>query len=168
MNWEAMGAIGEIVGAVGVIATLGYLALQIRQNSNVTRSATRQAISSLQADLGMRVAASPDLRAAIASLWGIGVLTPELDAAIRDTMYLRAFLRAFENQYHQYEEGTFDADMWIGYRETMSQFFSTPKGWQHWESSRAMYSSDFVKFIEREFIGSADAAQSGPDDPAIV
>ena len=44
MNWEAMGAIGEIVGAVGVIATLGYLAFQVRQNSNVTRSATRQAI----------------------------------------------------------------------------------------------------------------------------
>jgi hypothetical protein len=64
MNWEAMGAIGEIVSAVGVIATLGYLALQVRQNSNVTRSATRQAISSVQADLGLRMAESPDLRAA--------------------------------------------------------------------------------------------------------
>ena len=32
MNWEALGAIGEIVGAVGVILTLGYLAVQIRQN----------------------------------------------------------------------------------------------------------------------------------------
>ena len=33
MNWEALGAIGEIVGAVAVIATLAYLAVQIRQNS---------------------------------------------------------------------------------------------------------------------------------------
>jgi hypothetical protein len=33
MNWEAVGAIGEIVGAVGVIVTLGYLAVQVRQNS---------------------------------------------------------------------------------------------------------------------------------------
>ena len=33
MNWEALGAIGETVGAIGVILTLGYLALQIRQNS---------------------------------------------------------------------------------------------------------------------------------------
>jgi len=30
MNWEALGAIGEIVGAVAVIAILGYLAVQIR------------------------------------------------------------------------------------------------------------------------------------------
>jgi len=29
MNWEAIGAIGEIVGAVAVIATLAYLAVQI-------------------------------------------------------------------------------------------------------------------------------------------
>jgi hypothetical protein len=30
MNWEALGAIGEIVGAVAVIVTLRYLAVQIR------------------------------------------------------------------------------------------------------------------------------------------
>jgi hypothetical protein len=33
MNWEAIGAIGEMIGAVGVILTLGYLAYQIRQNT---------------------------------------------------------------------------------------------------------------------------------------
>lgn len=38
MNWEALGAIGEIVGAVGVIATLGYLAVQIRQNTRSSRA----------------------------------------------------------------------------------------------------------------------------------
>lgn len=117
MNWEAMGAIGETVSAVGVIATLGYLALQVRQNSNVTPSATRQAISSVQADLGPRMAESPDLRAALASLGEIGIFTTEMDAAIRDSTFFRALMRIFENQYHQYEDGTFDADMWIGYRE---------------------------------------------------
>ncbi len=33
MNWEAIGAIGEILGAAGVIVTVGYLAFQIRQNN---------------------------------------------------------------------------------------------------------------------------------------
>ena len=35
MNWEALGAIAELLGAIGVIATLGYLATQIRQNSKL-------------------------------------------------------------------------------------------------------------------------------------
>jgi hypothetical protein len=34
MNQEALGAFGEIVGAVGVIATLAYLAVQVRHNSH--------------------------------------------------------------------------------------------------------------------------------------
>ncbi len=33
MNWEAIGPIGEVVGAAAVILTLAYLTLQIRQNT---------------------------------------------------------------------------------------------------------------------------------------
>ena len=33
MNWEALGALAESLGAVGVIVTLVYLAFQIRQNT---------------------------------------------------------------------------------------------------------------------------------------
>jgi hypothetical protein len=35
MNWEAIGAIGEVAGAAGVIVTLAYLAIQIRLNTKV-------------------------------------------------------------------------------------------------------------------------------------
>ena len=38
MNWDAIGAIAELLGAVGVIASLVYLASQIRQNSKLLRS----------------------------------------------------------------------------------------------------------------------------------
>ena len=33
MNWEAIGALGEVLGAVTVVATIFYLARQIRQNT---------------------------------------------------------------------------------------------------------------------------------------
>jgi hypothetical protein len=39
VNWEAIGAVGEIVGAFAVIATLAYLAIQIRQNTRSTTTA---------------------------------------------------------------------------------------------------------------------------------
>ena len=35
MDWEAVGAVGEIVGAVAVVATLAYLAVQVRQNTRM-------------------------------------------------------------------------------------------------------------------------------------
>jgi hypothetical protein len=34
MNWDAFGAIGEIIGAIGVVITLVYLAYQISQNTH--------------------------------------------------------------------------------------------------------------------------------------
>ena len=33
MNWEAIGAVGEVLGAGAVMITLGYLAVQIRQST---------------------------------------------------------------------------------------------------------------------------------------
>ena len=32
MNWEAIGAVGELVGAIAVLTTLVYLAVQVRQS----------------------------------------------------------------------------------------------------------------------------------------
>ena len=40
MDWNAIGAIGEVGGAVGVVVTLIYLAGQLRQNTNALRSAS--------------------------------------------------------------------------------------------------------------------------------
>ncbi len=38
MNWDAAGAIGEIIGALAVFLTLIYLALQIRQNTKAVQA----------------------------------------------------------------------------------------------------------------------------------
>jgi hypothetical protein len=33
MNWEALGAIGELVGAIVVVGTLIYLTIQLKENN---------------------------------------------------------------------------------------------------------------------------------------
>ena len=69
MNWEALGAIGEIVGAVAVILTLGFLAVEIRQSRKVVRrsacqqpqkaSPRRWAVEELSAESRSRFASTP-------------------------------------------------------------------------------------------------------------
>ena len=61
MNWEAIGAIGEFVGALAVVLTLGYLALQVRQNTT-----------------GMRVAAKLEITKQFADYTDLLLLNPEL------------------------------------------------------------------------------------------
>ena len=45
MNWEAAGAIAEIVGAAAVVITLVYLAVQFRQNALSQRATVEQQIA---------------------------------------------------------------------------------------------------------------------------
>ena len=40
MNWDAMGAIGEVVGAAGVLITLGFLLHQLRLNTRALQTET--------------------------------------------------------------------------------------------------------------------------------
>lgn len=51
MNWEAISTISDIVGAIVVIVTLCYVAVQIRQNTNAIVANSRQKM--LDADVGL-------------------------------------------------------------------------------------------------------------------
>ena len=71
MNWEAIGAVGEIVGAAGVIATLCYLAIQIRHSNRESQSNVAWAITNSLNSFISDVASSPES----ASLWRRGCLS---------------------------------------------------------------------------------------------
>ena len=54
MNWEAIGAVGEVVGAIAVVATLVYLATQIRQNTKTVKNSSVEAlIAAMQANINL-------------------------------------------------------------------------------------------------------------------
>ena len=42
MNWEAISAVSDFLAALAVIVTLGYLAVQIRQNTSTLKSTATQ------------------------------------------------------------------------------------------------------------------------------
>ena len=46
MNWEAIGAVGEVGGAIAVVATLVYLSLQIRNGTKATESEVHASLAS--------------------------------------------------------------------------------------------------------------------------
>ena len=44
MNWDAIGAVAELLGAIGVIASLIYVATQIRRNTSAVYAIAYQSI----------------------------------------------------------------------------------------------------------------------------
>ena len=106
LNWEALGAIGEIVGALGVIATLGYLAVQIRHNSRMlklnntqqTLDASRQSFLASLGQHNIPLLMSKDAD-----------LTAEEEWAMQ--FWVNAQMRNFENAFLQYKEGGLDEEI---------------------------------------------------------
>ena len=67
MNWEAVGAVGEILGAIAVLVTLIYLATQIKQHTLATRALTNSAYAEAGREFNMAIANSPELVRAMAN-----------------------------------------------------------------------------------------------------
>jgi hypothetical protein len=44
INWEAIGAIGEVVGAIAVVVTLLYLSVQLRQNTRAVEHSIQRGV----------------------------------------------------------------------------------------------------------------------------
>ena len=64
MTLEDLGNLGEFLGAIGVIVTLAYLALEIRQNTRMMRASIRQARADSALQNQTMTAASNELQEA--------------------------------------------------------------------------------------------------------
>jgi len=63
MDWAAIGAIGEIVGAAAVVLTLIYLARQLRQNTEALRSTAWQATQNAEHEFDALISGDRELMA---------------------------------------------------------------------------------------------------------
>jgi len=68
MNWDAIGAIGEIVGAIAVIATLVYLARQMSQSVDLARSSQNRGLMESYESYNELILGNPEVAELLAKL----------------------------------------------------------------------------------------------------
>ena len=117
MNWDAVGALAELVGAVATVATLAYLAVQIRQASATARAQIRQSIADSQIHYLNSRATDPFLRRASQKSFVGRELDEEERYGLR--LHLVTHLRLFENHLAQHTLGTMDPEDWRAQREVL-------------------------------------------------
>lgn len=152
VNWEAISTISDLIGAIVVVVTLGYVAMQIRQHTHAIVANSRQGM--LAADLGLLSdfidhAIDPHL---------IGdevVLTPEDER--RFTWIVIKAIRIREFAWHQYKAGNLDEDSWKSYMAPVPGIFSTKR-------ARAILdfytgSPEFTKVLADHVAGAKDKVQ---------
>ncbi len=147
MDIMELGAIGELVGGVAVIATLVYLAIQVRHGTRAARSAAYQAAVTSVAEFTRLVGSDP----ATAALFHNGLQDPSRladDQRIQWAFLFTSAVRNFENLHYQHEIGSLDEAIWGPWAARIRGIFRTPGARAWWTEQRPAYSSAFQAFVE--------------------
>lgn len=124
MNWTAVGAIGELVGAAVVVVTLIYLAVQIRQNTRATRAQATASIASEMEHTLLAVAQTGDLADAYLKASQQAQLSPV--EAVRLLFWWGSFVRNAESHVVQVYLGTLSEDVRLPIAILLRQFLQIP------------------------------------------
>jgi len=147
MNWNAIGAAGEVVGAAAVIASLVYLAVQIRQNTRSVRRASARQSGEKNATALRAFADYPELFSG--EFMGLDRLD-NLDPSQRQRfdMIFGMWMQAIEQTFADVRDGSLEPEYGVPYGDYLKQLFSCPGGQHWWSEHRAWFTASFQDEVD--------------------
>ena len=136
----------ELVAALGVILSMIFVGLELRQNTVAVRAAARNELAAGSRDWLMTLAESPELADAL-GLWLTpdSELTPTQESAARYAV--RAMLRSVENVFFQVRAGILTEEA-LGSYGFRSGVLRGPRFREFWQGERDAYDPEFVALLE--------------------
>ena len=154
VNWEAVGAIGETVGALAVVITLVYLATQIRSQNRESRLAAVHELTEAFRAATMSFQ-DPNLASVFVRAKTDFTELPE-EERLQFISMVHGVLRVWEDAYYQYGQNRLDERLWNAMVIQFSGYFSLPGVRRVWEIRKQAYSEDFRRFVDstppREYV----------------
>lgn len=147
MNWEAAGAIGEIVGAVAVFLTLVYLAMQIRQNTDAVRAAALDSSVNALSNIRAKLHDNGELT----EIYPRGCDDPESLTKAELTRYIQLItniLWSTLNLYSQSQYANLSASVWASQKPIMKRILNTNGGKWYWQNFKSEFEESFAKEID--------------------
>ena len=147
MSWDAVGAIGQVIGAVLVGITLIYLALQLRQNTSALQSSTFLAISTLMGSTMEVFATHSDLAPLLIKAQS-GLDGLSADERARFGFLLMMAYRRVETVVVQRHLGFIDPGLTEGFERSALSGLGTKGARQWWEASKGAFSNLFSTWVD--------------------
>ena len=147
MDWDAVGAIGEIIGAVAVVVTLIYLAAQIRQNTKHLASTSLQALADRAENRVLLFASNPEF-AAMYAKFQADPQSLSASEAVQLYGWIGAWLTDLEDTYRQFKLGTVEASTMQVRLRFFQSLCEAPIVREIWEESREFCEPEFADWLE--------------------
>ncbi len=149
MNWDAIGTIAEIIGAVAVIISLIYLAIQVRNNTRQEVFQSFQAVAqSYLKSIDRVTATKEDAEIFRQGLNRFGDLPANDQGAFHSKMH--SLLHGFHGVWISYKAGMLPEYELVAMRRILLELLMTPGGRQWWESFKHIPPPHVIAYLEEE------------------
>ena len=146
MDWNAIGAIGETIGAAAVVVSLLYLAVQIREQNKQARLSALHEMSRELREV-TSIFANEDMTDIFVRANQSYDNISEAES-VRLIIMVTNFFRAWEDAFLENRDGHLDGLVW----EALSRDYIQPMGapcFKHiWTLRKQNYDPDFQKYVD--------------------
>ena len=147
MDWDAVGAISEIIGAIAIVITLIYLAVQIRQNTASVRAAGYQ--EWLAANLELNTAFENQALSRLFVLGNADSSNLNDESFISFAMWNLGVMQMAQATNYLYRSGSLDRELWEAEMNRAAGILAFPGVRQWWEAGgKTQLTRSFVKQLE--------------------
>jgi hypothetical protein len=147
MNWEAIGASAETLGALAVIISLLYLASQVRKNTVESRISSYDSYVHTIADVRRTVLQSDTL----SRVWIVGLSDPSVLDEV-ESAQLRLLLynavQCIESPHLQLIQSGLDKEIWSRQTPLIARVIGSSGGREWWGNYKTEFDRSFVATVD--------------------
>ncbi len=148
MNWDAIGSIGEIVGAFAVVISVVYLAYQVKKQVEESRLAASRQISMEFGQAISQVTANLEFT----DIWRRACQNynelPDTERLWASFSFQRV-CRMLEQLWLHERNSNIDPVFYDSFHVTAQDWFTFPGVQQWWEASNSMFGTEFKAYINQ-------------------
>ncbi len=151
MTLEDFYFISQIVAALGIMLSLIFVGLQVRQNTRQAKADAAQAVHDNFAKWYLSFSEHPHLsNIGIKGLAGLDNLTPE------ETMHfitsILAVISYTQSAFYKWREGDLDDELWRSWERSSLSYLDTKGGKETWAIRKYAFTPEFVDYVEANLL----------------
>ena len=148
MNWDAIGAIGEIIGAAAVLITLIAIYFQQRKIHALSRAENQRQILTSTRDLMEFVSDHPSALESIRSCLQNYEDAPS-QAQVHFSNYCHGYVNLAEQAQYLYRDKLINKASYEGFEVLALMLLATPGGQQWWHQARVAFGEDIREPLDK-------------------
>ena len=161
MTLENLYFASQIVAAIGIVASLLFVGVQVRQATIASRAAAAQALSQQASDIN-HMLTHADVRE-IFSRGLAGLENLNASEKVAFVAVLSAISRTSETFYYQKEKGTLDSRLFEGWFLQYLDLHDNKGARDFWALRRHQYMNDFVQYLDQKLASGSPKPMYGPE-----